>query len=190
MRSSPTEAFFVGFVFEAAEEDVLHLQVCIHQASLMHIPQAHQRRAHDALEFHVAELAFLARIPESRLKDLEHDSGRFASSGWWDAVHLLSDRWYALEELVHDHLVLELWPSKTDVIVAGLLHDEDLRLRSCVDSDPYIGLTEWLDEKVAVAVFTDELGALAHLDCSSNHCEVAIRVDRGSSIRHRKRVLV
>jgi len=156
----------------------------------MHIPQAHQRRAHDTLEFHIAELALLARIPESRLKDLEHDSGRFASSGWWDAVHLLSDCWNALEELVHDHLVLELWPSKTDVIVSGLLHDVDLRLRSCVDSYPYIGLTERLDEKVAVAVFADELGALAHLDCSSDHCEVAIGGNRDSGIRHRKRVLV
>lgn len=137
----------------------------------MDISQAQQCRAHDALEFNVAKLALPSCIPEGRLEDLEHDPWRFASSGRWDAVHLLSNRGNALEKFMHDHLVLELGPSESDVIVAGLLYDEDLFLGSRVDSDPYIGLTKRFNKKVSKAVFSNKLSALAHLNCCSDHFE-------------------
>jgi hypothetical protein len=136
----------------------------------VYVSQAQQCRAHDTLEFHVTELALPSCIPEGRLEDFEHDSWR-TTPGGWDAVYLLSDCWNALEKLVHDHLMLKLWPSVPDVIVAGLFYDEDLLLGSRVDSDPYVGLAEGFDKKVSKAVFSNELGALAHLKGCSDHCK-------------------
>jgi hypothetical protein len=76
---------------------------------------------------------------------------------------------------------LKLWPSISDVIVAGLFYDEDLLLGSRVDSDPYVGLAEGLDKKVSKSVFSNELGAFAHLKgCSDHSKDWWCSVDRGS----------
>ena len=131
-----------GVDVEAVEHDVLHFEVCIDESSRMNVAKPNEGRLCDGIEFLSSERAFGAGGPEGRLAHFEHQHGRTTITHGRNTVHLSSDGWTVLEELVHDHFVLETGPSRRSVVWAGLFEDDNIGVVVRLDGRPYVGLTE------------------------------------------------